>query len=215
MIGQVSYPEPIEAAIAQLESWWQSLGVGEASPKETHYLFSNYSLSPRSLALLLLQKDPALWQTLEQDQEQCRHLEVLITVTQNQLRQSIGLAIAQTRQSQAQAIERAVLHESEQARSLLAEKLHRLTVNPITGFPILVVILYYGVYKFVGEFGAGELVDRIETVFEEQINPVVNHINAQVVPWQPIRDLIGNDYGIITLGIRYATAIVLPVVAIS
>ncbi|MBD2337904.1 ferrous iron transporter B [Calothrix sp. FACHB-156] len=205
MIGQVSYPEPIEAAIAQLESWWQSLGE--------RYLFSNYSLSPRSLALLLLQKDPALWQTLEQDPEQCRHLEVLITVTQNQLKQSIGLAIAHTRQNQAQAIERAVLLETKPARSSLAEKLHRLTVNPITGFPILVVILYYGVYKFVGEFGAGELVDRIETVFEEQINPVVNHITAQVVPWQPIQDLIGNDYGIITLGIRYATAIVLPVVA--
>ena len=33
------------------------------------------------------------------------------------------------------------------------------------------------------------------------------------MPWQPLQDLIANDYGIVTLGIRYATAIVLPVVA--
>ncbi|AUT01076.1 ferrous iron transporter B [Nostoc sp. CENA543] len=205
MTSQVIYPEPIEAAIAQLESWWQTLGE--------RYLFANYSLSPRSLALLLLQKDPGLWQTLQRDQEQCRHLEVLITVTQNQLKQPIGLAIANTRQHQAHAIERAALQETRQARSSLTETLHQLTVNPITGFPILVVILYYGVYKFVGEFGAGELVDHIETFFESQINPLVNHITAQVIPWRPMQDLIANDYGIITLGIRYATAIVLPVVA--
>jgi ferrous iron transport protein B len=205
MISQVIYPEPIEAAIAQLESWWQTLG--------DRYLFNNYSLSPRSLALLLLQKDPGLWQTMERDQEQCRHLEVLITVTQNQLKQPIGLAIANSRQSNAHAIERAVLQETRQAQSSLTETIHKLTVNPITGFPILVVILYYGVYKFVGEFGAGELVDHIETFFEEQINPVVNQITSQVIPWQPIQDLIAHDYGIITLGIRYATAIVLPVVA--
>ncbi|MEL7009119.1 MAG: ferrous iron transporter B, partial [Cyanobacteria bacterium J06588_4] len=68
-------------------------------------------------------------------------------------------------------------------------------------------------YKFVGEFGAGELVDRIEGFYEGQINPVVNQIVAQIIPWQPIQDLIANDYGIITLGIRYAVAIVLPIVA--
>ncbi|WP_242038141.1 nucleoside recognition domain-containing protein [Tolypothrix sp. FACHB-123] len=205
MINQVIYPEPIEAAIAQLESWWQTLG--------NRYLFGNYSLSPRSLALLLLQKDPGLWETMQRDQEQCRHLEVLITVTQNQLKQPIGLAIANTRQSQARTIERVVLQETRKRRSPLAETLHQLTVNPITGFPILVFILYYGVYKFVGEFGAGELVDRIEGFFESQINPFVNQITAQVIPWKSIQDLIAHDYGIITLGIRYATAIVLPVVA--
>ncbi|MBD2199064.1 MULTISPECIES: ferrous iron transporter B [Calothrix] len=205
MINQIIYPEPIEAAIAQLESWWQTLG--------DRYLFYNYSLSPRSLALLLLQKDPGLWETMQRDQEQCRHLEVLITVTQNQLKQPIGLAIANTRQSQARTIERVVLQETRKRRSPLGETLHQLTVNPITGFPILVFILYYGVYKFVGEFGAGELVDRIETFFELQINPFVNQITTQVIPWKSIQDLIANDYGIITLGIRYATAIVLPVVA--
>jgi ferrous iron transport protein B len=57
------------------------------------------------------------------------------------------------------------------------------------------------------------MVDTIETFFETYINPVVNQTAAVILPWQPLQDLIAHDYGIITLGIRYAVAIVLPVVA--
>ena len=32
------------------------------------------------------------------------------------------------------------------------------------------------------------------------------------MPWQVLRDLIGGEYGIITLGVRYAVALVLPIV---
>lgn len=205
MVSRVIYPESIERAIASIEAWLQNL--------DDRHPFREYHLAPRSLALLLLQKDPVLWQILEEDKEQCRKIEILHTVAQNQLKYPLDLAIAETRQKQARTIERAVLEETKPTHSTLVDTLHRLTVNPITGFPLLVIILYFGVYKFVGEFGAGELVDRIEGFFEGQINPVVNQITAQIFPWQPIQDLIANDYGIITLGIRYATAIVLPVVA--
>ncbi|MEB3231781.1 MAG: nucleoside recognition domain-containing protein, partial [Leptolyngbyaceae bacterium] len=74
------------------------------------------------------------------------------------------------------------------------------------------LILYYGIYKFVGEFGAGTLVDAIETFFEAHINPWVNGAIATLIPWPVLQDLFGNDYGMITLGLRYAIAIVLPVV---
>lgn len=201
----VVYPEPIEAAIARLEAWLRDLG--------DRHPFPSYTLSPRSLALLLLQKDPALWAQLQRDEERCREVEIEIAVAQNQLQQPLELAIAQTRYQQARMLERVALLHPESSTQPWAETLHKITVNPITGFPILVVILYFGVYKFVGEFGAGELVDRIETFFEGQINPAVDRFVAQTIPWEPIQDLIGNEYGIITLGIRYATAIVLPVVA--
>lgn len=205
MTTQLTYPEPIERAIASLEAWLQGLGENN--------LLSQYSRSPRSLALLLLQKDPTLWQTLANNPQQQQEVEILLTVAQNQLRYPLDLAIAETRQKQARALEEIAIQKSQATANATTEALHRLTVNPITGFPILMAILYFGVYKFVGEFGAGELVDRIEGFFEGQINPVVNRIAAQIFPWQPLQDLIGNDYGIITLGIRYATAIVLPIVA--
>ncbi len=205
MTRQIIYPEPIEQAISAIESWLESLGKSN--------VLGQYSLSRRSLALLLLQKDPTLWQTLEQAPQQQQEIEILLTVAQNQLQYPLDLAIAETRQKQARDLEALTIQTTKPAANSFPETLHRLSVNPLTGFPILIVILYFGVYKFVGEFGAGELVDRIEGFFEGQINPVVNQITAQILPWQPLQDLIGNDYGIITLGIRYATAIVLPVVA--
>ncbi|MEO0836501.1 MAG: ferrous iron transporter B [Cyanobacteria bacterium J06642_3] len=205
MNSQIIYPDPIEKAIASIESWLDSLGQNN--------VLQHYSLSPRSLALLLLQKDPAIWSTLAQDHRQQQEVEILLTVAQNQLKYPVDLAIAETRQKQARSLEARTIEASKATTNSVKETLHQLTVNPLTGFPILMLVLYFGVYKFVGEFGAGELVDRIEGFFEGQMNPVVNQIVAQIVPWQSIQDLIANDYGIITLGIRYATAIVLPIVA--
>ncbi|MEO0849487.1 MAG: nucleoside recognition domain-containing protein, partial [Cyanobacteria bacterium J06648_1] len=205
MTAQIIYPEPIEQAIALIESWLNSLGESN--------VLKQYSLSTRSLALLLLQKDSTLWETLAQDHKQQQEIEILLTVTQNKLQYPVDLAIAETRQKQARSLEVRTIQATKPATNSIKETLHRLTVDPLAGFPILVIILYFGVYKFVGEFGAGELVDRIEGFYEGQINPVVNQIVAQIIPWQPIQDLIANDYGIITLGIRYAVAIVLPIVA--
>lgn len=199
------YPQPIENAISKIESLFSE----DSLPNWV----DNYTISRRSLALLLLQKDPNLWKLLQQDQTRYQEVEIILTTTQNQLEESLCSAIAQTRHQQARNLEKLVLTEPDQEKTLFTEKLHQITVNPLTGFPILLIILYYGVYKFVGEFGAGTLVDLIETFFEEQINPVVNQVTALIFPWQPLQDLIANDYGIITLGIRYATAIVLPIVA--
>ena len=199
------YPQPIEKAISRIESLFSE----ESQPN----WLDSYAISHRSLALLILQKDPNIWLLLEQDQLRYQELEIILTTAQNQLKQSLSIAIAHSRQEQAWNLEKTVLSEPSQEKTLFTEKLHQITVNPITGFPILLIILYYGIYKFVGEFGAGTLVNIIETFFQEQINPVVNQVTAWIFPWQPLQDLIGNDYGIITLGIRYATAIVLPVVA--
>ena len=109
-------------------------------------------------------------------------------------------------------IEKTVIFPKKSAKTL-RETLSRLCMHPITGLPILLAVLYFGLYKFVGVFGAGTLVDFLEgTVFEEHINPWVNSILGQIIPWATLRELFGGEYGIITLGVRYAVAIILPVV---
>lgn len=207
MLQQITYPEPVEGAIAQIENLLGGDGSSEAIWQPP------YSLSFRSLALLLLQRDSSVWEDLQKNVASWREIEKIVEQVQHQLPEPITAAIAQSRQQLAWQIEGQVLRESSRSQRSLAETLHQLTVNPITGFPLLLVILYYGVYKFVGEFGAGTLVDAIEGFFEAEINPAVNHIVTILIPWQWLQDLFANDYGIITLGIRYATAIVLPVVA--
>ncbi|WP_041237790.1 ferrous iron transporter B [Gloeothece citriformis] len=199
MSHQIAYPPPIEEAIASVESL---LSFDQPS-----------SVSRRSIALMLLQQDASIWESLGLKKSHYLELEGIIKQTQQKIGEPVSIAIASYRQKLAWQIEKQVLKEPSQSKPPLTEILHRLTVNPLTGFPILLLILYYGIYKFVGEFGAGTLVDAIEGFFEARINPFVNEIVALIFPWQPLQDLFANDYGIITLGIRYATAIVLPIVA--
>jgi ferrous iron transport protein B len=84
----------------------------------------------------------------------------------------------------------------------------------VTGIPLLLVILYYGLYTFVGGFGAGTLVDFLEgTLFEGYVNPWVVEFVGRTIPWEAVRELVAGEYGIVTLGLRYAVGIILPIVA--
>jgi ferrous iron transport protein B len=96
----------------------------------------------------------------------------------------------------------------------LAERISRLTVRPATGIPLLFIVLYFGLYQFVGVFGAGTLVDVLEGKgFEEFFNPWITGVVKGNVPWPVIQELFVGEYGIITLGFRYAVGIILPIVA--
>lgn len=93
------------------------------------------------------------------------------------------------------------------------EKLSRLCMHPVGGLPILFAVVYFGVYKFVGGVGAGTVVDFLEgAIFESHINPFVVKVFSAVIPWQVVQDLFIGKYGIFTFGVRYAIALVLPIV---
>ena len=65
----------------------------------------------------------------------------------------------------------------------LGEKLSRLTMNPWTGLPLLALVLYFGLYQFVGVFGAGTCVGFLEeTVFGSTSTPGVDWAAAASFP---------------------------------
>ena len=75
------------------------------------------------------------------------------------------------------------------------ERLSRLCIHPVTGIPLLLVVLYFGLYKFVGGFGAGTMVDFIETdIFEGRINPWIEGLFNTHVPWKMVQDLFVGKY---------------------
>lgn len=227
MSNQILYPSPIEAAIRRIESvldleqknkdafFESNSGLDILSESQTHptkpSAFAVGHISRRSIALLLLQEDSRLRSQL-QHKPYFPEIERIIVETKSCFFESLSLAIAQSRHQLAMAIEQDVTIQPQQQRGFKHEWLHQLTVNPITGIAILVLVLYFGVYQFVGVFGGRILVDGIEGFFKSEINPFVNTVVANVFPWQVIQDLLANDYGIITLGIRYLVAIVLPIV---
>jgi ferrous iron transport protein B len=91
--------------------------------------------------------------------------------------------------------------------------LDKILLNPWSGFPILAVVLFAGLYEFVGVFGGGFLVGFLEnTLFGKWVNPFLERIFLSIIPWEWLRGLFVGDYGMLTLGLRYAIAIILPVV---
>ena len=104
---------------------------------------------------------------------------------------------------------------SERARRSrsLQGALDRILLNPWTGFPVLAAVLYVGLYEFVGVLGGGVLVGFLENVlFGKWINPFLEGLFAHLITWEWLRSLFVGDYGMLTLGLRYAIAIILPVV---
>jgi ferrous iron transport protein B len=87
-----------------------------------------------------------------------------------------------------------------------------LTTHPIWGIPILLAVLFV-VYKIVGEFGAGTVVNFTEKiVFHQWINPFATRIVDAVIPIPLVHDLLVGDYGLITMALSYGLALVLPIV---
>lgn len=105
-----------------------------------------------------------------------------------------------------------VVKKIENTRGL--SKLDKIIISPYAGPVILAAILYFGLYKFVGVFGAGTLVNFLENHFTKYLNPWLTKIVVEYVPWVSVQDLFVGEYGILTLGIRYAAAIILPIVGL-
>jgi len=99
-------------------------------------------------------------------------------------------------------------HPLTGARSTLGA----LCMHPLWGWPILAGVLYVA-WLFVGKFGAGILVDFFEnTLFGRFINPFMTKVIAATIPIHFLRDLLVGEYGVITMALTYAIAIILPVV---
>jgi ferrous iron transport protein B len=199
---KIKYEDPvnfsIEIALDKIESL-----LGES-----------YRFSKRAIGLLLLQDDPEIQSIVKsKDPLTWETIQEIIHTTKKNYSHPLEYVIAVRRQSEAKEIADKVIKHKRAQNISFNEKISYLLMNPFTGIPVLLLVLYFGLYKLVGEFGAGVLVDFLEEkIFGEYINPFIAGVISKTIPWHIIQDLFTGEYGIITLGIRYAVAIILPVV---
>lgn len=93
------------------------------------------------------------------------------------------------------------------------QRLDRWLLSPLTGLPILAAVVIVLLYLFVGKLGAGVVVDLLESWYEALLSPlIVRGVNG-LIPWPAFASLFSGEYGILTLGVRYAAAIILPIIA--
>ncbi|NPV28436.1 MAG: ferrous iron transporter B [Firmicutes bacterium] len=177
-------------------------------------LKGRYHLSKRSVALLLLQGDPEIAWLVEKQEEAAEKIKGIVAETQAQYTCPLSYHLALALQNRAEELARRSFHVAAGKQQDRQEWLNKFLINAWTGVPVLLVVLYFGLYKFVGQFGAGTLVGFLEgTVFEQHINPWVDSLVVAFIPWPELRALLAQDYGVITLGLRYAIALILPIVS--
>lgn len=178
-------------------------------------LKGDYRLSSKALALLLLQRDEevaGLVKNIEGDgyQKLEAHLKGKIFERRKSFLQDLSLE----RRRLVKELIKDVFSAPDKRKITLNERISGWTIRPLTGIPLLLLVLYFGLYKFVGVFGAGTLVDLIEKkILEGFFNPWITGMVKNLIPWEVLRELFVGEYGIITLGLRYAIGIILPIVA--
>jgi ferrous iron transport protein B len=174
----------------------------------------DYAISKRSLATLLLQEDREVEKLVQEKESDYEAISSLVKRSKSQFPHPVSYELALERQRIASKIVHEATHGVREVRGNWVEWLSRRMISPWTGVPILLFILYYGVYKFVGDFGARVLVDFLEgTVFGEYVNPWVTKLFAFLLPWKVLQNLFVGEYGVITLGVRYAVALIFPIVS--
>lgn len=179
-------------------------------------LKGDYGLSRRAVALLLLQDDQQVWRMVEAREGQaCEQVVEIVAATRSSYTEPLDYVIALRRQGEVNELLQGVIEPAGAAHRRIGEVLSRLTMHPVAGTVILLLVLYLGLYKFVGQFGAGTLVDFLEsTVFEQHVNPFMTKVFESMIGWALLRDLFVGEYGVLTLGLRYAVAIILPIVSV-
>ncbi len=189
--------------------------VEKAARSIAALLPADYSahVSRRSVALLLLAEDAEIeGQLRDRMGSGYDGIGAIVRETSGRLNHPMSYHIALQQRAEANRLAGLVVSQGDRPVGL-RERLSRLTMNPITGIPILLAVLYFGLYKFVGGFGAGTVVDFLEdAVFQQRVSPFLVRFFGQFVPWHAVQDLLVGEYGILTLGLRYAFSIILPIV---
>jgi ferrous iron transport protein B len=188
-------------------------GVGTALKSLRGALVGVYPVDPAVLAALLLQGDDearAWVRAAEPDGGR--------GAVQAAERLAAGFGapaayrVAVERQRAAEALAAGVVSGPPAHGAPWVEWLGRALARPATGIPALLLVLYLGLYLFVGGLGGGTLVDFLEgMVFGRGLTPLFERLFAGI-PSEAARSLFVGEYGMLTLGLRYAVAIILPIV---
>ena len=178
--------------------------------KISQFLHNKYPIAKRAIALLAMSGDAFIIKLISNENSFKEICEILKGIPPLKAR----LDIENTRFTYSTKLIKEHLLVKTKGEEKLTRFIDNITLNPITGLLFALLILYIGLYKFVGQFGASFLVDLLETFYEKHITIYINNFFHGIFNTNIFFYLFAGDYGIFTLALRYALAIVLPIVAI-
>ena len=180
---------------------------------EIEPLLPESNITKRSIALMLLSGDETLrdWLLKNLKEDTISLIESIRDRASEKYSVSLSYIISQQRLKAVDSISDKILTKTASEKRRVAGFLDEMTIDPILGLPFLLLVIY-AMYEFVGRFGAGVLVDFIEDfIFGKYLNPWAVKLVTVLVPVQFLQDLLIGPYGVITMALTYAIAIILPI----
>lgn len=181
--------------------------------KKISHLLPDANISKRSIAVMILSGDESLreWLTADVSGDALKEIEALRDDCDLRMRGSLNSAINLARIRMADEIAKEVVSRVPSEGGGAASFIGRVSMHPVWGLPVLLAVLF-GLYEIVGVFGAGTLVNFFEKIiFGRYINPMAIKVVKLIIPFEILRDLLVGEYGLITIAVTYAIAIILPI----
>jgi ferrous iron transport protein B len=188
-------------------------------------------IGPRALALMALVGDDSLrtWLNGHAPAEALARIEGVRRELAARYPESLRFVVARQRLAAVDRLHDAVVSRGRaSAGSGWVRRIGHASTHPLWGLPILLGVLA-ACYWFVGVLGAGTAVDFLgHTVFDGWIVPWTDRLVRAIVPHGAVETfLVGaagvpptegggilvGRYGVVSMGLSYGLAIVLPIVA--
>ncbi len=208
------YDEHIEAALAEIERLLPAKG----------------GFGRRALAVMALVGDESLREHLAASlgEADLARIDEVRRGLAARYPESLRFIVSKQRLAAVDRIHDAVLSKGNgSAASGFARRLAAWATHPVLGVPVLAAVLY-ACYEFVGVFGAKTAVDFLEnSVFYDRVVPWTDALFRWLLPAGKIQEfLVGpagvpfrehagfivGKYGLLSMGLSYGIAIVLPIV---
>ena len=209
---QVSYLSEVEKAYQEMNEFLpEKIQVGTEE-----VIFE----SRKFIAETLCYGDDSVWKPLSEISVdfkknvpiyQQKTQEFILTLSRKFVR-PISLLSMDSRQQKAAETTAEVLEITGIIRFSWAQKFGRLAMQPWPGYAIVLFILYL-MYQFVGVFGAQTLVKLLEEgLFNQILTPAVTQVVKFIVPVKWVQEMIVGPYGLFSMAITYALALIFPIV---
>ncbi|MBK7463580.1 MAG: ferrous iron transport protein B [Betaproteobacteria bacterium] len=207
-LGHAQPPQALLRYDAEIEK-----AIGQAAAA-INRIAPHPQLAARGLAILFLGGDTEVTGWLaEKAGADFAELVALRQKAEQASKGKLATQLARERTEAADALATSAIRRAARSSPLLSQRIGQYVVDPLWGVPILLGMLFL-VYEFVGVFGATTLVGLLEKdLFEGILNPAFSHfVTAAVnVPW--VTELLVGKYGLWTMGMTYALALILPIVS--
>jgi len=187
----------------------------EAAVEELAALLPETPVSKRFLALTLLAEDRHLYHLLKETDPDLDtgKIQEILQKAQEEFQDPLGYVIQKQRQVYVDEIFKLCVQQEYKPSSSRRETVGNWAMHPVIGVPVLFFLLYL-MYLFVGKIGAGYGVNFLENVvFGRVVTPFLTRVVDAVLPFAFMHDLLVGEYGVLSVGLTYSVAIVLPVVS--